>query len=56
MDYLLITVNYLLLLIPQILESRQFCKPHRLAQENIDLNVLSVTDMLTFCGRFTGYD
>ena len=37
------TVNSLRLLIPQILESHLFCKPYRLSQENIDLNVLSVT-------------
>jgi len=38
------TVNSLRLLIPQILESHPFCKPYiGLSQENIDLNVLSVT-------------
>jgi len=36
---------YLRLLIPLILESRQFCKPYRPGwhRKNIDLNVLSVT-------------
>jgi len=38
------TVNSLLLLISQILESHPFYKPYiGLAQENIDLNMLSVT-------------